>query len=63
MTTFTKKEIYCFMRLLDSQGVSINPEEIEEEIEHGVDCFGFKSMEEAIDLYIKLQDLRGENND
>ena len=58
MATFTKKEIYCLMRLLDSQVVSINPEEIEEEIEFNGDCFGFKSMKEAIDLYIKLQNLR-----
>ena len=57
MTTLTKKEIDSLLYLLDSHVVSIDPEEIQEEIELSGDIFGFKSMNEAKRLYNKLIDL------
>tara|TARA_R100001591_G_C4231971_1_gene152127 strand:- start:360 stop:548 length:189 start_codon:yes stop_codon:yes gene_type:complete len=55
MTTLTKKEVNSLLHLLDSQIISINEEEIQEEIEHSGDIFGFKSIQEAEDLYNKLE--------
>ena len=58
MTKLTKKEINSLLILIHSQVTSINEEEIKREIEFGGDIFGFKSIQEAKDLYNKLQNLR-----
>tara|TARA_R100001086_G_C11809469_1_gene251135 strand:- start:376 stop:564 length:189 start_codon:yes stop_codon:yes gene_type:complete len=55
MTTLTKKEINSLLHLIHSQVISINEEEIKEEIERSGDIFGFKSIQEAEDLYNKLE--------
>jgi hypothetical protein len=57
-TILTKKEINSLLILIHSQVTSINEEEIKEEIELSGDIFGFKSIQEAKDLYNKLENFK-----
>jgi hypothetical protein len=50
----TKKELDVFYHLLHSQVTSINPEEIEDEIQSSGDIFSIKSMKDAKDLEVKI---------
>ena len=51
---FSKKEINALHALLHSQVISIDPEEINEEIEDSGSIFGLKSIAEAKVLEQKL---------
>jgi hypothetical protein len=50
----TKKELDVFYHLLHSQVTSINPKEIEDEIQSSGDIFSIKSMKDAKDLEVKI---------
>ena len=50
----TKKELDVFYRLLHSQVTSMNPEEIEDQIQDSGDIFSIKSMKDAKDLEAKI---------
>ena len=50
----TKKELDVFYHLLHSQVTSIDPVEIEDEIQDSGDIFSIKSMKDAQDLEAKI---------
>jgi DNA topoisomerase VI subunit B len=50
----TKKELDVFYHLLHSQVTSMDPVEIEDEIQDSGDIFSIKSMKDAQDLEAKI---------
>jgi hypothetical protein len=50
----TKKELDVFYHLLHSQVTSMDPVEIEDEIQDSGDIFSIKSMKDAKDLEVKI---------